>query len=517
MDTDPPSGGTERADPDEGASPRGSDPGGGAEPTAGGTDRLSTGIDGLDTVLGGGVLPGYHYLVRGSPGAGKTVLGWHFLVADGGADALYVAFEERPEKIRHNAASLGIDLDAVTIVDLSPESRFFAAGESYDVFTPAAVEHESLTDRVRERIDADEPRRVLLDPVTQLRYLSPDEYQFRRELLSLMGLLTDRGSTVLFTSQASSEAPDDDLQFLGDGVIELCRRGGGRLLRVPKFRGSETAAGGHTVTIGRGGMTVYPRVVAERERRPFTRRLASSGVPELDELLHGGVERETTTLLSGPTGVGKTTVGSLFLKEAASRGHHSILYHLEEKRETFVERCRSINIPVAEMIDRGSLDVVDVTPAVMTVGEFLGRVQADLTDDTQFVMIDGIQGFTKLANGSADLEELSALASLLTARGVTVVLTDEMPNVVGEFRPTKSGETAVADNIVLMRYVEFGGEIHRAIGVLKKRTSDFERRLRQFEITEYGVTVGDPLEGLSGVLTGDPRWVGTDPEREEVL
>jgi circadian clock protein KaiC len=132
-------------------------------------------------------------------------------------------------------------------------------------------------------------------------------------------------------------------------------------------------------------------------------------------------------------------------------------------------------------------------------------------------MIDGIQGFGKLTNVSDDLEELSALTSLLTTRGITVLLTDEMPNVTGDFRPTKSGETALADNIVFMRYVEFGGEIHRAVGVLKKRTSDFERRLRQFEITEYGVSVGEPLQGLSGVLTGAPRWVGTDPEREEVL
>jgi circadian clock protein KaiC len=286
---------------------------------------------------------------------------------------------------------------------------------------------------------------------------------------------------------------------------------------LPKFRGSEAKTGDHTVTLGSGGMVVYPRVVAEPEERVFARRVASSGVPAFDKLLHGGVERETTTLLSGPTGVGKTTAGSLFLKEAASRGHHSILYHLEEKPETFVERCQSINIPVSEMIDRGTLDIVGVTPAVMTVGEFLGRVQADLTDETEFVMIDGIQGFEKLTNVSDDLEELSALTSLLTTRGITVLLTDEMPNVTGDFRPTKSGETALADNIVFMRYVEFDGEIHRAIGVLKKRTSDFERRLRQFEITDYGVSVGEPLQGLSGVLTGAPRWVGTDSEREEVL
>jgi circadian clock protein KaiC len=480
-------------------------------------ERLSSGIEGLDTVLGGGFFSGYHYLVRGSPGAGKTILGWHFLVADGGEDALYVAFEERPAKIRHNAAALGIDLDAVSILDLSPESGFFAEEGSYDVFTPSAVEHASLTDRVRTQIDEDEPRRVLLDPVTQLRYLSPDDYQFRRELLSLMGLLTERDATVLFTSQASAETPDDDLQFLSDGVIELSRPGGGRLLDVPKFRGSEVATGGHTAALGPGGMSVYPRVVADRAEREFTRRVASSGVPELDKLLHGGVERETTTLLSGPTGVGKTTAGALFLKEAASRGQHSLLYHLEEKPETFVERCQSINIPVAEMIERGSLDVVGVTPAMMTVGEFLGRVQSALTTDTEFVMIDGIQGFEKLTNVSDDLEELSALTSLLTARGITVVLTDEMPNVIGDFRPTKSGETAIADNIVLMRYVEFDGEIHRAIGVLKKRTSDFEHHLRRFEITAYGVRVGEPLTGLSGVLTGNPRIVGTDVEREGVL
>ncbi|WP_201740283.1 ATPase domain-containing protein [Salinigranum halophilum] len=495
----------------------GNDVGSGDEGSHPEAERLSSGISGLDTVLGGGFLTGYHYLIRGTPGAGKTVLGWHFLTAGGGGDALYVTFEERPEKIRRNAASLGLDLDGVTILDLSPEARSLAEGGSYDVFAPSAVEYEALTARVRTQFEADPPSRVLLDPVTQLRYLAPDEYQFRRELLSLMDLLTGRGETVLFTSQTSPETPDDDLQFMSDGVLELRRPNGGRVLDVPKFRGAEVTAGPHAVRVDQGGMSVYPRVVPERDGRPFTRRLTSSGVPALDDLLHGGIELGTTTLFSGPTGIGKTTVSALFLIEAARRGHHSVLYHLEEKPETFIERCAAIDTPVTELLDDGTLEVVSVTPSLLTVGEFLGQVQSDVTADTTFVMIDGVQGFEKLTNLSEEREELSALRSYLTARGVTVVLTDEMPNITGDFRPTKSGETAIADNIVFMRYLEFNGEIHRAIGVLKKRTSDFEHRLRRFEITEEGIRVGDPLTGLSGVLTGDPQWVGTDPEREGAL
>ena len=171
MDTGAPSGGTDVSDPDADPSRRRNDSRTGS--TAIATERLSSGVEGLDDVLGGGFFAGYHYLVRGTPGAGKTILGWHFLVADGGEDALYVAFEERPDKIRRNAASLGIDLDGVTILDLSPESQFAGEGGSYDVFAPSTVERESLTDRVRVQVDADRPRRVLLDPVTQLRYLSP--------------------------------------------------------------------------------------------------------------------------------------------------------------------------------------------------------------------------------------------------------------------------------------------------------------------------------------------------------
>jgi circadian clock protein KaiC len=503
MVTSPTDSGTE-TDPDD-------------ETSGGDTDRLSSGIEGLDTVLGEGFLRGYHYLVRGTPGAGKTILGWHFLVADGGTGALYVTFEERPEKIRRNAASLGIDLDGVTILDLSPEGRSFVEDGSYDVFAPSAVEYEALTDRVRTQVEESPPARVLLDPVTQLRYLAPDEYQFRRELLSLMDLLTEQGATVLFTSQASPVTPDSDLQFMSDGIVELSRPNGGRVLEVPKFRGADVATGPHAVVLGHSGMSVYPRVVPDHDERPFVRELASSGISALDDLLHGGIELGTTTLFSGPTGIGKTTVAALFLIEAARWGNHSVLYHLEEKPATFVERCASIGTPVTELLEAGTLDVVSVTPSLLTVGEFLARVQTDVTDETTFVMIDGVQGFEKLTNLSPEQEELSALRSYLTARGVTVVLTDEMPNVTGDFRPTKSGETAIADNIVFMRYLEFNGELHRAIGVLKKRTSDFEHRLRQFEITEQGVAVGDPLTGLSGVLTGDPQWVGTDTGREDVL
>jgi circadian clock protein KaiC len=502
---------TEGDGADDGGGRRSEEEGG--APAGGG--RLSSGIEGLDTVLGGGFLAGDHYLIRGPPGAGKTVLGWQFLVAEGGGDALYVTFEERPWKIRRNAASLGIDLDAVTVLDLSPRSAREEWGLRYDVFDPSAVEYESVSDRIRGEFESTRPRRVLVDPVTQLRYLTPDEYQFRRELLGLADLFATRGAAVLFTSQTSPGTPDDDLQFVSDGVVELGRPNGGRVLDVPKFRGSAVAAGPHAVSIGEGGMAVYPRVVPERRVERGERGVAPSGVAALDDLLHGGIELGTTTLFTGPTGVGKTTVGALYLCEAAASGQRATIYHLEETPETFVDRCHAVGVPVGDLIDEGTLSVVAVTPSLLTVGEFLAQVQADVDGGTAFVMIDGIQGFEKLANVSDGLEQLSALRSYLAARGVTVVLTDEMPNVVGEFTPTKSGETALADNIVFMRYVEFRGELLRAIGVLKKRSSDFDHRLRRFEITDRGVRVGDPISDLAGVLRGDPRVVDDDADRGE--
>lgn len=476
--------------------------------------RTSTGIAGLDEILSGGLVPERSYMVRGRPGTGKSVLCLHYLLdgVERGETSLYVNLEETEADIRQNAASLGMDAGGVEFLDLTPESSVFTEDETYDVFSPDEVEQQSLTETITERVRELEPDRVVIDPMTQLRYLTPDQYQFRKQVLALTRFFGQAGATLLFTSQAGEENSDEDLQFMADGVVELAYADTGRTIAVPKFRGSEIRGGEHTMRIRDAGIDVYPELVVG-ESGEFVSESVSSGVPELDEQLHGGIERGTVTIISGPTGVGKTTTGAQFMKEAAGRGERSTIYMFEEVEHTFFSRCSSVNIPVAEMRDRGTLSVEEIEALDLSPQEFAQKVRADVEEeDSRIVMIDGINGYNLSIRGdeSALRRRIHTLCRYLKSVGVTVILIDEVSSVTGEFEVTEGGISYIADNIVFLRHIEMNGELRKVIGVLKKRTSDFQRTLREFEITEHGIKIGEPLTNLRGILRGTPEWTGGD-------
>ncbi|MFB6171292.1 MAG: ATPase domain-containing protein [Haloarculaceae archaeon] len=481
-------------------------------------DRLSTGIDGLDEVLNGGLVPARSYLVRGPPGTGKTILGTHVLTAGAqvGETALFVNLEEARTDVEQNAASLGIDLGDVAFLDMSPDADVFTGDRSYSVLAASDVEQEPFVERVTETVESVAPDRVFIDPITQLRHLTPDEYQFRKQAIGLMEYLTGGGATVLFTSQNTARASDEDLQFLSDGTIDLGYTEMGHTIDVPKFRGSAVEAGHHAVEIGADGITVYPELRPEAHAKQFEPEAISSGIPALDRLLHGGVERGTVTVISGPTGVGKTTVGTHFMKEAAGRDERSVMYLFEESGATLRERSEAIDIPVADMEDRGTLLVEEREPLTASPQQFAQEVRREVEENgAEIVMIDGISGYqVSIQGGERELtRKLHALCRYLTNVGVTVILVDESSTLTGEFAATDSGTSYLADNILFLRHIEDRGRLRKVVGVLKKRTSDFERSLRELEITERGITVGEPLTGLRGILSGTPSWV--DGPRDE--
>jgi circadian clock protein KaiC len=482
-------------------------------------ERLSTGVDGLDAILHGGLIPERGYLVRGEPGTGKTLLGLSYLTAgvDAGQTGLFINLEEARSDIESNAAVFGFDLDGVHFLDLSPESAFFAENRSYDVFEASDVEYDAMSREITARVTDLEPDRVFVDPLTQLRYLSSDEYQFRQQALSFMRLLGERGATVLFTTQSTPTSPDDDLQFMSDGTVELGYASTGQSIRVPKFRGSNAESGEHAMRITDAGMVVYPALTPGTHGREFADESVSAGVPGVDELLDGGIDRGTVTIISGPTGVGKTTTGTQFMKEAAGRGERSAVYLFEESESTFFRRSEAINIPVTRMVEQGSLSVREVEALRSSPQQFADEVRREVEEDgTEIVMIDGISGYRIALRGREDelTTHLHALNRYLKNMGVTVILIDEVAKITGEFQATDAGISYLADNILFLQHVELRGEMRKVIGVLKMRTSDFERTLREFEITEHGIKVGDPLTELRGILSGTPE-LATGRERTD--
>lgn len=481
------------------------------------SSRVSTGITGLDEILYGGLIPRRAYLLRGGPGSGKTTLGLHFLTEGiaRGERSLFITLGESEAALRADAQAIGLDLTQVHFLDLSPNAAFFTEMQTYDIFSPAEVEREPVTQQILAQIEEFQPQRVFLDAMTQFRYLTTDSFQFRKQVLSFLRFLVEQRATVLFTSEGTTSVPDDDLQFMSDGVIHLHFRPEGRTLSMSKFRGSDFRIGDHTMRLTAQGMLIFPRLLPERHAQPFAKETIASGVPELDELLHGGLERGTISILTGPTGVGKTTLGLQFMKEAAGRGERSVVYIFEELRETLMQRCEALNIPVRAMVERGTLSVMQIEPLHFTPDELARMIRTEVEQQhARIVMIDSIAGYSVSLRGGEVTIQLHALCKYLQNMGVAVLLINEVHSIAGELQVSDLAVSYLADNIIFLRYLELRGEIRKVIGVLKKRLSNFERSLREIEMSRYGIKVGRPLTNLQGILSGRVSFLNTASKEE---
>lgn len=482
--------------------------------TAPGT-RVSTGIPGLDEILYGGLMAGRATMVRGGPGVGKTALGLHFLVEGVARDepVLFLSHGPSKETVQADAQSIGLDASSIGFLEFAPSSDFFSESQAYDVFAPQEVERSSFAAELTEQIEALRPRRVFLDALTQVRYLSSDLIDFRRQAQAFLRFLSSSGATVVFASGSSDRSADEDLQFMADGVVNLDYSVSlGRTVSVSKLRGSAFRLGKHSAKIDGNGFHVFPRLLpdsfGDEADTPVER--IPSGVAELDQMMRGGAERAGVTLISGPTGVGKSSLGTQYLVEAAARGERSVIYTFEETRSALVRRSEAIGMPIRDLVQSGMLSVREIEPLHYSPDQFALEVRREVEDDrVSVVMLDSTSGYRLAMQGEDLVPHLHALCRYLKNMGVTVFLVYETQDITGEFRATEAGLSYLADNIVFLRYVELAGELRRVVGVLKKRTSDFEKTLRELEITAAGLRVGGPLAGYRGILSGLPVPAGS--------
>ncbi|GAA0245538.1 ATPase domain-containing protein [Haladaptatus pallidirubidus] len=470
-------------------------------------EQLSTGIRGLDTVLNGGLTAERSYVLRGDAGAGKTLIGLRFLEAGVERDetSLFVHCSQTLDELREKADSVGIDTEDISFLDARAETQ--PVDEPRETFATNVSDAE-LVGRIAERISSLDPDRVVVDPVTRLRHRFSNSERYREEVVGLARHLKERGATVVFACR--TDRYDEELSFVDDGRLELRRNERARTLTVPKAP-KNAREGSHGMRISDDGIAVFPALDPEVHERDFQPESLSSGIPQVDQLLNGGIERGTTTVISGATGVGKTTFGTQFMKEAAGRGERSVIYMFEESIETFRERSESINVPVKQMVESDSLQLVEIEPVKRSSVEFANMVRREVeAHETDIVMIDGIEGYNvSIRDDRLNLvETMQALCRYLKNMGVTVILITEHDSMTGQVKATGEGISYLADNIIILQHLELEGELRKAIGVLKKRTSDYERFLRKFSITENGIKVGKPMNNLRGMLTGMPQIGG---------
>lgn len=478
-------------------------------------ERLPTGIPGLDTVLMGGLIPGRTYLIVGRPGTGKTILSlqWLFAGQQRGEPGLYLTLAEPAEELAANIACFGWTLKDLAVRELTPIPSLETVGEEYTVFRPEEVESQSVWNAIYQTVQQVNPSRVVIDSIAQLRALSVDEYQFRKQVLVLVNWLNRRGCTTLLLLDPETAELETSIALAVDGVIRLWHEiAPARLitirgLQVDKMRGSDFLSGVHPFRITSAGIVVYPHVIEQPGEASHEQGHIISGVPELDQMLHGGLEWGTSTIISGPAGVGKTSLSLQFVFQAVKAGLPAVVYSFEEPTGFMRQRAARLGLSIEDDIRSGMLQLYDINPMTMYPDEFLARLREDVErNGRRVVMLDSTRGYNIAMEQFGALNvHLHNMLQYLHQKGVTTFLVNEVERLTGELMITEIGVSYIVDNVLLLRYAEVDGRLMHVVSCLKKRMGDFDPDIREFRITSEGIKVGHRLEGLRGVLTGIPE------------
>jgi circadian clock protein KaiC len=480
--------------------------------------RLSTGIEGLDDVLNGGLPAARLYLVEGTPGTGKTTLGMQFLMEGrkAGESGLYITLSETKNELLGVAETHGWTLDGIHIFELFSEDEF-SAGAEQSVLYPAEVELGEAVQHVIEMIETLAPSRVVFDSLSEMRLLAQSALRYRRQILALKQYLSTRDCTVLCLDDKTAEPGDLQLHSIAHGVISLDQwtQDFGperRRLRVVKLRGVKFRGGYHDCLLDRGGLRVFPRLVASEHHAAFESVPQTLGVPELDALLGGGLVPGTNTLFTGPSGVGKTTTAIRAALSALARGQRVAYYLFDEGIGTLVVRCASLGMDINPYLQDGSLMLYQIDPAELSPGEFSSRVRKAVEEDgAAFFVIDSLNAYLHAMPGERFLLlQFHELLSYLNQKGRTTILVLGQHGLIGEGR-TDVDLSYLSDSILMFRFFESKGEIHGAVSALKSRTTQHLHTIHEFRITPTGLQVGEALRGLEGVLSGLPSYRGDLP------
>jgi circadian clock protein KaiC len=393
-----------------------------------------------------------------------------------------------------------------------PSEDSLEPGEQYTVFHPSEVELSETTRKILKDVEETKARRIVFDSLSELRLLSGTALRYRRQILALKQFFAGRRCTVLLLDDLTSADHDLQVQSIAHGALLLGHTIPSfgvmrRRLSVTKFRGSDFRAGYHDYAIRRGGLQVYPRLIAAEHRQESSRERLKSGLAQLDALLGGGLERGTSILFQGAAGTGKSTLAALFAAQAAERGEHSALFIFDESMNTLFSRMAGLNVPLKKHVESGHVVVRQVDPAELSPGELTHEIRdAVERGGSRLVIIDSLNGYL---NSMPDEEflivHLHELLTYLGQQGVATVLIAAQQGLIGSQMSSPIEASYLVDAVLLLRYFEDEGQVKQAISVVKMRGGEHERSLREFTMKSGCITVGEPLRGYRGVLTGTPE------------
>ena len=458
-------------------------------------EKIGTGVRNLDDVLGGG-LPGRHtYLLQGAPGTGKTTTALQFLLqgVKAGERAVFVTLSQSAVELEMIAASHGWDISGITIVELQSEA---AEADDQTVFYPVDVRLDSTREAVLNAITELEPERLVYDSMVEVRKLSRDDYRFQRELLSFKELVRSKGVATLLIDLTPDLSGDPEIESIAHGIIRLEKDlpaygQARRRIEVSKMRGVHFADGYHDIDILPGdGVVVFPRIVPSLvPENKESSDLIKSGIEDLDDMLGGGMERGTTTLVIGQAGTGKSTMSSLYLHAALERGEACAMFLFEERQETFFRRSEGLGYPLRRHHESGLLQIYDFNPSEISQGQFNEIALRSVDEnDTRVVVIDSFTGYVSgLPHSQEAVIQIQLLLKYLARRNVLTILVVAQSGLLGHNMETSVDVSFLGDTVIFLRMYEWPATIRRTISVVKKRHCPHDLDVQQLRINKKGI------------------------------
>lgn len=480
-------------------------------------EKLATGIPGFDLIALGGLAKGRTTLVTGTAGSGKTIFATQFL-AEGiklGEAGVFVTFEEPPDDICQNVASMGwrlaewVDAGRFAFVDASPQP-----GEEAQII--GSYDLGALMARIEHAVRRVGATRVSLDSLGAVFARFADSTVIRGELHRLVSGLRGLGVTSVLTAERAES--DGEIaryrveEFVADNVVVLRNRledeKRRRTIEILKFRGTDHQKGESPFTVlPREGIVVIPLSAIELKQRSSDVRI-TSGNAELDAICGSGFFRDSVILVSGATGTGKTLMSTEFIAGGVTHGERCLLLGFEESREQLFRNAIGWGRDFAQMEAAGLLQVVCEYPESAGLEDHLLRIKHQIAVfKPARVAIDSLSALERVATPKGFREFIIGITSFIKEHEIAGLFTATTPTLLGGASVTEGHISTITDSIILLRYVELYGEMRRGLTVLKMRGSKHDKEIREFTIDGKGLHIGNAFRNVTGILAGNPHQV----------